>query len=446
MAGGSPTAFLLWSILSCLFFCFLIFHLWNYDRFKCLRWNQSGRQPGAFKRFMSYTYIATLVLLVIFGIAFTTLKFREGYVVTPTGEMTPTPLEYFHPSHKKWVLPLLFALSAAWACELITHLEELTFWLFLQNQGPTTRLWFESWEFKLWLWGTVVAMLGMPLTTLVSRRELDLCLAWIFLVGSSASTSTSLGFLYVLSRFPAFIRRVKDDGAEPNIVLRLALFFQLNCGRIVFRFLYSIPLFVLALDGVQGPHAINNSPFWPDFLLMLGGLGSFVSSAITLLVFFPRSLTQELGYTTTTLNPPGAVKSPATGSIDIHRPRASFHGRTGSPKNPALALVRTPSAHRSEDSRHDASPEYESEDPGNTTQPHSLDGHVRMRVWESHGAETPRSGEARYPESYVFDQRSRSLVRSQSEGHGTGLDPYVRGFRSPIDIFDAEAEHDLLER
>lgn len=31
---------------------FLVFHLWSYDRFQCLRWN-SGRQPGAFKRVMT---------------------------------------------------------------------------------------------------------------------------------------------------------------------------------------------------------------------------------------------------------------------------------------------------------------------------------------------------------------------------------------------------------
>ncbi|KAF9237880.1 hypothetical protein BU15DRAFT_27691, partial [Melanogaster broomeanus] len=350
MAGGSPTAFLLWSILSCLFYCFLIYHLWSYDKFKCLRWNPSGRQPGAFKRFMSYTYIATLTCLVIFGVIFTIIKFQEGelhcYVLGPTGEMTPMPLEYFSSSRRKWVLPLLLVFSIAWACEFIIcpltviGYAELTFWLFLQNQGPTTRLWFESGEFKLWVWGTLFAALGMPLTTFVSRRDLDQCMAWTFLVGSSASTATTLGFLFVLSQFPAFIRRVKEDGAAPNIVIRLVFFFQLNCGRIIFRFLFSIPLFILALDGVQGPHTINS-----NFLLMLGGIGAFVSSAITLLIFFPRSLTQELGYTV-------VVKAPVTAPLDLNRLPTAFSPRPTSPKDPALLVVRTPSAQPSTDSRH----------------------------------------------------------------------------------------------
>ncbi|KAI6148446.1 hypothetical protein BKA82DRAFT_453293 [Pisolithus tinctorius] len=312
MAGGSPTAFLLWSILACLFYCFLIFHLWNYDRFKCVRWSQANRRPGAFKRVMTYTYITSLTLLVIFGAAFTLLKFKEGDIILFNGEVTSTPLELYSPAHKKWVLPLLFVFTIAWACEHITHLEgklirylsapctnsnlpeELTFWLFLQNQGPRSRVWFDSWEFKLWLWGSMVAILGMPVTALVARKQLDTCLAWILLVGSSVSTCETLGFLFVLFRFPAFIRKVKDDGAAPNIIVRLVYSYQLNCGRIAFRFVFSIPLLVLGIDGVQGSHPINMSPFWSDFLLMLGGIGSFVSHPLYLLRSFNRVPIQNL--------------------------------------------------------------------------------------------------------------------------------------------------------
>lgn len=52
--------------------------------------------------------------------------------------------------------------------------------------------------------------------------------AYIFLSGSSGSTSTTVAFLYVLWRFPGFIRHVKAEGADPAVVVRLATFFQLN--------------------------------------------------------------------------------------------------------------------------------------------------------------------------------------------------------------------------
>ncbi|KAG1767484.1 hypothetical protein EV702DRAFT_751972 [Suillus placidus] len=454
MSSGSPTAYLVWSILACLFFCFLIFHLWKYDRFQCLKWSESGRQPGAFKRFMSYTYVATLTLLVIFSVAFTFIKFKEGFIITPEGTSKPAtyailaelipesivypkPIELYASSHKKWILPLLFLFSAAWACELVTHWEELTFWLFLLHQGPKTRLWFDSWEFRVWLLGTVVAGLGMPLTTIISRRQLDTCQAWIFLVGSSASTATTLLFLYVLARFPDFIRRVKADGGEPNIVLRLVMFYQLNFGRVLFRFLFTIPLLILALDGVQGSHSINQDPFWSDFLIVLGGIGCFVSSFMTLLIFFPRSLTQELGYTTA-LIPSFIVDKPQiSASIDINYGADNQHI---SPMHAPKAIVRASSTHSSEPSQsEDTTPEYEYEDSANNTRhhSHSHDGHMRIRqTWEeTQDVEAlPADGQ------YVFDQRSRCLVRSLSDGIAIGLHPYVRTFRSPIDIYDLEGD------
>ncbi|OAX34468.1 hypothetical protein K503DRAFT_724432 [Rhizopogon vinicolor AM-OR11-026] len=430
--SGSPTAYLLWSILACLFFCFLIFHLWNYDRFQCLKWSQSGRQPGTFKRFMSYTYIATLTFLMIFSVGFTFIKFKEGYVIISEGNIYPKPIELFSPSHKKWMLPLLFVFSAAWACEIVTHWEELTFWLFLLHQGPKMRRWFDSWEFRVWLLGTVVAGLGMPLTTLISRHQLDMCQAWIFLVGSSASTATTLLFLYVLVRFPQFIRRVKEDGGEPSIVLRLVMFYQLNFARVLFRFLFSVPLFILALDGVQGNHYINQDVFWPDFLIVMGGIGCFVSSFITLLIFFPRSLTQELGYTTALLPPPMVNKSQLT-VPDV------------SPKHAPLTVVRSASTHPSELSQgeEDMTPEYEHVDPIHITHTHSYDGHPRIRrqAWEqAQNDEAPPADGQYLGAPYMFDRHSRCLVRPHSDGLAIGLHPYVRTFRSPIDICDLEED------
>ena len=34
------------------FLGFMLYHLWSYDKFRCLHWS-SGRQPGAFKRVMT---------------------------------------------------------------------------------------------------------------------------------------------------------------------------------------------------------------------------------------------------------------------------------------------------------------------------------------------------------------------------------------------------------
>lgn len=94
------------------FLAFHLSHLWSYDRFHCLKWNPSGRQPGAFKRFMSvrprslcslpfsprcqYTYLATLSCLVCFGVAFTIIKFQEGAFQAGVCLILFSPCSRFH--------------------------------------------------------------------------------------------------------------------------------------------------------------------------------------------------------------------------------------------------------------------------------------------------------------------------------------------------------------
>lgn len=68
--------------------------------------------------------------------------------------------------------------------------------------------------------------LGFPLF----QRFLNFlqCDAWIILVGSSAATVTTLVFFYVLWEFPMFLKHVKSEGADPNVVVQLHTFYQLN--------------------------------------------------------------------------------------------------------------------------------------------------------------------------------------------------------------------------
>ncbi|CAL1711663.1 unnamed protein product [Somion occarium] len=292
MSTASPSAFLLWAIL-----------------FNCLRWS-SGRQPGAFKRVMTYSYLSSVPLLVLYSIATTVIKFKEGFVVAADNKIIPRPLDFYSPQAHSWIIPLNFVFSIAWSLELVTHLEELAFWLYLLHQKPQKEEWFSSWEYRLWYLGSMIGIIGMPLTALITRKDVNTCDAYIFLVGSAGSTITTICFLYVLWRFPGFIRHVKAEGADPSVVVRLATFYQLNLARVVFRFLFTIPLLVIALDGIiDGPHNINKNVFWADFLHMIAGIGCFVSTCITLLIFFPRSITSEAGYRPKAPTLPNSPKS-----------------------------------------------------------------------------------------------------------------------------------------
>ena len=94
-----------------------------------------------------------------------------------------------------------------------------------------------------------------------------------------------------------------------------------------------------------------------------------------------------------------------------------------------MSIFRPPSIEPSTDSGHDASPEYELEGPRDATH---AGGNFHMQARTSHDADALNT------ESYVFDRRSRSLVRSRSEGH-TMLHPYVRHL---CDCFDPHFRSD----
>ncbi|KAG8774519.1 hypothetical protein FRC20_001268 [Serendipita sp. 405] len=360
MPHSAPSVMLLWSILSSMEFVFLLHHLWRYDRFACLRWN-SGRQPGAFKRVMTYSYLLSVPLLVSYSVIMASIKYKEGYIdlsflkpgtlipggfdliVPPNGlGVLPKPFALWPQNYKDLVLPAHICFSIAWSLEIVSHLEELTFWLFLLHQGPSQRDWFTSAEFRIWLGGSVLAVIGLPTITVLLRANPYKAESWTFFAGGVGSLLITLWFLVVLFKFPKFLKRVRNEGAEADVVVRLTTFDELNRIRVGFRFFFAGPLLILAVDGIlPGYHPINTNQFWTDLLSMVGGIGCIVSSILTLLIFFPRSIAKEAGYKAktvsltsrgTTHNPPqsptatyfdgqqpGIPMSPSNGSAILHQ-------------------------------------------------------------------------------------------------------------------------------
>lgn len=72
---------------------------------------------------------------------------------------------------------------------------------------------------------------------------------------------------------------MKTGGAEPDVVVRLSTFYQLNVRanihpilpngnevtfvqriRVMFRFLFTVPLLIIAVDGIHLPFSIVTNP------------------------------------------------------------------------------------------------------------------------------------------------------------------------------------------
>ncbi|CCA77764.1 hypothetical protein PIIN_02986 [Serendipita indica DSM 11827] len=432
MPHSSPTVMLLWSVLSAMEFIFLIHHLYRYDRFACIRWD-SGRQPGAFKRIMTYSYLLCIPLLMTYSLIMAYIKYDEGYMdLRALGRgVIPKPYALWPQHYKDLVLPATVCFSVGWSLEIVSHLEELNFWLFLLHQvrvilfsiqkislglglsrvprlslvilffgafwlitdisavsprnatyllvavvvtlrntlrhallptssddipkllrrlpvwmlqGPSQRDWFSSLEFKTWAAGATLAVVGMPTLTVLTRADPYKSEAWTCFAGGVGSTLITLWFLVVLFKFPRFLKRVRNEGADAEVVVRLTTFDELNRIRVGFRFFFAGSFLILATDGIlPGDKPINTSPFWTDLLSMTGAIGCVVSSMLTLLIFFPRSIAKEAGYKakTVSLNSRGTSNNPpASPTVTFYNDNNTM-GMVNYPRQSSIGLAVT---------------------------------------------------------------------------------------------------------
>ncbi|KAL5531755.1 hypothetical protein ACEPAF_5317 [Sanghuangporus sanghuang] len=292
MTHTSPTTFAVWSVLSFSLGAFLLGHLWRFDKFKCLKWSNAP-YSGAFKRIMTYTYLITIPLIMIYSFGFTFIKYKEGFVDVG-GTITPKPYTLWNKGYRDAIFPLMMVFSFAWSFEMVTHLEELCFWYFLITAGPAQPDWFHSPYFRIWILGSIAAMTYVPVVTIAYRDNPLGCEARMFTSGSVGDLILTLAFIPILFRFPGFIRKVKAEGVDPSIIVRLRKFYELNVIRIIFRFLMQVPLLSLGVDGLKPHnHELNESLFWTDLLSTIAALGCVFSSVCTLLIFFPRSYEAE---------------------------------------------------------------------------------------------------------------------------------------------------------
>jgi len=236
----------------------------------------------------------SIPLLAAYTIGNTIIKYREGFIQVPELGIIPKPHSLWQPSAQRAIFPLTLCFALAWGLEMVTHLEELCFWLYLVNSTSRNQDWFKSLYFKTWMIGSLAAVIYMPLVTIFTRQDPLKSEAYTFLAGSLGSFSLTLWFLPILYMFPGFLSNLKSEGVDIGTIARLTKFEELNRIRVLFRFFFCVPLLVLGIDGVRPHHHINESMVLTDILVILTGFGVAVSSGITLVIFFPRSIEGEI--------------------------------------------------------------------------------------------------------------------------------------------------------
>ncbi|KAH9846485.1 hypothetical protein C2E23DRAFT_852460 [Lenzites betulinus] len=419
MSHTSPATYLFWSVMSCLLGGFLVFHLWKFDRFKCMRWD-NGPYAGAFKRLMTYTYLLSVPCIMTYSIGFAVIKYKEGLVVLPGFGIIPRPWQLWSETHQNAILPLYLLFTIAWALEMVTHLEELCFWLFLVNSGSVKQDWFRSLYFKTWIGGSLIAVIYMPLVTVFTRSDPLKCEAFTFLAGSLGSLSLTLWFIPILWTFPSFLQTLKHNHVDIRTIVRLTTFHELNCLRIVFRLAFVCPLLVLAVDGIRPHQHINESMIWTELLACISAIGCVISSAITLVVFFPRSVESELQSRNATRE-----KTPSRPAVR----RDSDLSDVDSLASP-YPQKQAPSAMYSD-------PEAQS--PMHEYPPLESEHQPKSATLEVPSGPQPVFSPNRRAASGVVVQGNVTLTEQAVHAHGQRMStvhPFVHNFTSPIDLMD----------
>lgn len=386
MTHFSPAIFGMWSVCSVLFTTFCIYHLWHYDRFHCLRMNQ-GPYPGAFKRVMTYTFLLTPPLMTVYSVGSAVIKYNEGFIPDPQYGVIPKPYTEWTKAHQDAAIPLLVLFAVCFSLDVVTHLEELCFWMFLMNATTASQNWFRSIYFLVWFCGSVIAIIVVPTVSMVFRDDPLKSEAYTFLVGGSASFALALFFIPVLYSFPAFLHKLVQQGIDRSTVIRLQKFHQLNRLRFIFKLLFLVPVLLIGTDGViPYGHLINESMFWTDILGMSVAFGCTISATITLLIFFPRN--DENEYETSSLARFGPRKASRENTkiwhprgkdtFDCYRERNCFMFPSdasigSSPAPPGHAPYSKNLASGPQEGGYGPPPRYQAPNVQNTEPDHSID-------------------------------------------------------------------------
>ncbi|KAF9047515.1 hypothetical protein BJ165DRAFT_1466688 [Panaeolus papilionaceus] len=422
------------------------------------RWN-SGAYSGAFKRVMTYSYLISLPLIFIYASGNVIIKYHEGFVQIPGHGIVPKPYQLWEKWAQDTIFPLMLCFSVGWSLEMVTHLEELCFWLFLVNSGSSQQNWFQSMYFKTWIVGSTVAVIYMPLVTILTRNDHLRSEAFTFLAGSLGSLSLTVWFLPILWTFPSFLHNLRMEGVDVATIVRLTKFSELNAIRVVMRFLFTVPLLILGVDGVRPHNHINESMLWVDFCTMLAGFGCAISSGITLVIFFPRSIEGEIAAKDAAKERKRTrsyAHSQSLGDVESahheqfnYPPRAPDTPQTGGTYLLTSSPKKRPLSIQSED--------YKVDIDGVPYTHHAPQHMTERRDWEHDEEEerdvpmslpqNTRPLRANHRQEIDTDKKNASsstLTESNLSAHnirtrGSNINPMIANFTSPIDLYSGPA-------
>ncbi|WVF69659.1 hypothetical protein IAT40_004438 [Kwoniella sp. CBS 6097] len=297
MCHESPSAQFLGAMVTILGDVFVIWHLWRYDKFRCLLFTKRS----AFRFIIVWKFVISMALFTAWNVILVWVKYEEYYAVIPISptksEIMPVPFSLWDEHKQHLVRAAYQMLAIAWALVLAIHSEETLYWAYLIGsiRKRSTGSWFASVWFKVWLMIVITVSCVLPGVANIETTNLIKMEGNIFMTGSVLATCLFGISLWLYFVFPSFIRDSRRQGANPEVISRLYYFKELNTIRTIFRLLYVTCIMTLSVDGFTKHKHINTSPFWLDLFYVCGLVFVFTSNGLSLMILLPKSLQSDSG-------------------------------------------------------------------------------------------------------------------------------------------------------
>nr|ODN86414.1 hypothetical protein L203_04116 [Cryptococcus depauperatus CBS 7841] len=310
----TPTVMAFSALISLTGTLFMLWHTWHYDRWRCLLYSKDNW----FRTVMCYILFGSLICLQVYTWIEVHVLYDEYWIYLPPLKQTiVTPWQLYTPTHYRiWKLSLYF-ITAGWGFLQGVHLEEFLYWGYLiksiNTPGGPKSSWLRSGFFKIWIILFVASFALLIGAVHIENHNLDMIRAYLFLVGSCMSLLLAFASIGLCIILPSFLRSIKRHGVDYEVLERLHFFAEMNEIRTVCRLVYSISFLTLSADAFTEEKRINKNQFWADLLYLVGHLGLFLATCLSIVILLPRNMTSEsLPTAPQALQPMVAYKPPAT--------------------------------------------------------------------------------------------------------------------------------------
>ncbi|CAG8460139.1 7922_t:CDS:2 [Paraglomus brasilianum] len=279
----SDVTFLTRAVLIVWTYFWFLQHAWRVDRFQALRWHR-------IKKYELKTAITILLLImaplqVFSDIIGTLIKYQEGFITFPNGQVITKPYVLWTPAHKNLSVPSDYVLCMSFSVQVGLLFLLQSFWNYLANNVAKASF-MGSFEFKSYIIFSVFSAAVFPTLKFTFRHnELNSDIAPQLAYGVFMFIIALLG-VRSNKRFATLLRKTGQT-TRPNVVAKLEYFRDMNLYLSMGLVIGSVSLVLLCVDGLTTTQWLNKRKFAADLLMTHVSIAMWIVFLTLILIFYP---------------------------------------------------------------------------------------------------------------------------------------------------------------